>query len=818
VPYAEIYVYSNEFEGIHLRGGKIARGGIRWSDRAEDYRTEALGLMKAQITKNSVIVPTGSKGAFFVKIDKSNISKEVYFNQVVCCYKNFLRGLLDLTDNIIAGEICHPKDLVILDDKDPYLVVAADKGTASFSDYANEVSAEYNFWLGDTFASGGKTGYDHKKLAITAKGAWVSVQRHFIDMNIDANTYPLTVVGIGDMSGDVFGNGLLSSKNLKLVAAFNHLHIFLDPSPTPQISYAERERLFYMPGSNWSDYNIELISKGGGVFARSAKNINLSMEIKSLLDIIEDQLTPDELISAILKARVDLIWNGGIGTYIKASAENNLDIADKANDNLRCNALEIRALVIAEGGNMGVSQLGRIEYSKNNGRINTDFIDNSAGVDCSDHEVNIKIILNEAIKQEKITLDERNEILRNMTKEVENLVLQDNFKQTRSITIMEKASSLNINMFSYLIKYIEKEGLLNRSVEFLPSEKEMENRIKYNDSLTRPELAILLSYSKILCKKQLSTSKILHQEYFIKFLYDYFPKSMHEKFISFIDAGMLKKEILSNVLTNDIINILTGPILYSIVLNSDKNFDDIISSYFIVADLFKIDVLWNKIEKLDANINVTSAMQIELFSNVIKFLRRGIAWLLKNHPISFDVQESINFYKDGLFSLLPNLPKVFLGATKERYLNSLQHYKKNGICEEIASEICSLEFSISAFDIISVAKNIKVQTDKLAFLYFQIGSDLEIDWLRKVAESDITNNSYWGLLSTQTIKDDLYQKQRKLLEIIAINFQDCNLNSWQKVNSYNYNKFKNFIIDLKMQKIIDLGMIIVANKKLELLL
>lgn len=818
IPYAEIYVYANEFEGVHLRAGKIARGGLRWSDRAEDYRTEALGLMKAQVTKNSVIVPTGSKGAFFIKIDKSSMSKEEYFDNVVVCYKNFLRGLLDLTDNIISGKVHHPANLVILDDHDPYLVVAADKGTASFSDYANEISAEYNFWLGDAFASGGKTGYDHKKLGITARGAWISVQRHFSDINIDANTHPLTVVGIGDMSGDVFGNGLLSSKYLKLVAAFNHIHIFLDPTPIPEVSFEERKRLFNLAGSNWSDYNSELISKGGGVFERKAKIIHLSPEIKDLLNLAQDEITPDELIASILKAKVDLIWNGGIGTYIKSRLETNLEIADKTNDNLRCNGQEIRATVIAEGGNIGVSQMGRIEYSKNNGKLNTDFIDNSAGVDCSDHEVNIKIILNEAVKQKYITIDERNDFLSNMTKEVQHLVLQDNFKQTRNITIMEKAFGHNIDIFARLIKHIEDQGLLNRQVEFLPSEKQLEDRIQSKEPLARPELSVILSYSKILCKNQLSASKILDQQYFIKYLHEYFPESMREKFVDFINKAALRKEILNNFLTNKVINVLTGPVLYNIILANDQSFDNVIASYFIVSELFEIDKLWNKIEMLDDDSQISSDVKIELLANIIKLLRRGISWLLKNHDNSFDVNESIGIYKEGLDKLLPKLPKLFVGTAKEKYLAKMDFYKTNGVSESLALEISRLEFAISAFDIVSVANNVNSQLDELAALYFKIGSDLEIDWLRKVTESDYTLNSYWGMLSAQAVKDDLYQKQRKLLEIVAIKFTDCNLHSWQKLNIYNYSKFKNFITDLKMQKIIDLSMIIVANKRMEALL
>lgn len=524
VPYAEIFVYSNEFEGIHLRGGKVARGGIRWSDRGEDYRVEVLGLMKAQMTKNSVIVPVGSKGGFFPLFNKDGLSQQDYLSKIIDCYKNFLRGLLDLTDNIVEGNVIYPKNTIIYDKEDPYLVVAADKGTASFSDYANSVSLEYNFWLGDAFASGGSVGYDHKKMGITAKGAWISVKRHFEEIGIDVQRDEITVVGIGDMSGDVFGNGLLRSETIKLVAAFNHIQIFIDPNPDPELSFKERRRLFNLPGSKWSDYDSKLISIGGGVFERTAKLIKLSPEIQSLLDISVNELSPEDLIKAILQANVDLIWNGGIGTYIKSENENHFEIGDKSNDILRCDAKNIRAKVIAEGGNLGISQQGRIEYSKIGGRVNTDFIDNSAGVDCSDHEVNIKIALNQAVFSGKLSLEERNKLLVEMTHQVEELVLIDNFKQTQAITIAQLSPSSTVEAFSQLIQVLEGEKLLDRAVEFLPNEAELTRRSIAKEGLTKPELAVLLSYSKMSVCKELVNAKLTDEEYFEDYLINYFPK------------------------------------------------------------------------------------------------------------------------------------------------------------------------------------------------------------------------------------------------------------------------------------------------------
>lgn len=815
VPYAEIFVYANDFEGVHLRGGKVARGGIRWSDRSEDYRTEVLGLMKAQMTKNAVIVPVGSKGGFCVNFGSDNMTRQEYMDHVVACYKNFLRGMLDLTDNIIAGKIIQNKELVIYDEQDPYLVVAADKGTATFSDFANSVSAEYSFWLGDAFASGGSAGYDHKKMAITAKGAWISVQRHFEAMGIDVQKDHITVAGIGDMSGDVFGNGMLRSGAIKLVAAFNHMHIFIDPDPDPVVSFKERERLFNLPTSKWSDYNHELISKGGGVFERNAKFIPISEEMKALLDIETDKLTPDELIKAILKARVDLIWNGGIGTYYKASSENNVEIGDKTNDNVRCDAKNIRAKVIAEGGNIGLSQQARIEYSKYGGRINTDFIDNSAGVDCSDHEVNVKIALNQAMVNGKLTLQERNQLLVQMTKEVEHLVLLDNYKQTQAVTIAELSPALTLESFSQLIDSLEQEKLLDRKMEFLPSKTELLRRSANKECITRPELAVLLSYSKMSVGNAIADALLVDEKYFQLYLLDYFPPLMQERFREEILTHPLKREIIKTVVTNKIVNQLSGPIINTIERETGAQMCNIIRSYTIVCEIFNLDNLWQKVESLPNSID--HSIKIDMFTELEKIMRRGSSWFLRNveHPIN--LTKTIDEFKEPAQRLRDKIRELLVGEARNKFDNRKAKYMEVGIDDNLADSIAILDSLISVFDIVSVAKQTGSNDLKVANLYFMTASHLNIDWLRKTAEKQM-DESYWNRLAIQSIKDDLYDKQRRLLTALfkTKDGDNVDLEHWLSKNRQASGIFIDFVKQIKLQDNVDLHMVILANKKFEI--
>lgn len=816
VPYAEIFVYSNLFEGVHLRGGKVARGGLRWSDRGEDYRVEVHGLMKAQMAKNSVIVPVGSKGGFFIHLSPDGMDKASYMNQVVECYKNFLRGMLDITDNIVGGKIVPPSDTVVYDEEDPYLVVAADKGTASFSDYANSVSAEYNFWLGDAFASGGSAGYDHKKMAITSKGAWISVKRHFDAMGIDVEEDPITMVGIGDMSGDVFGNGMLRAKTIKLVAAFNHKHIFLDPNPDLKESFIERQRLFDLPGSQWTDYNPKLISKGGGIFERAAKMIALSPEIKALLEIEPDEIVPDDLIRAIIKAKVDVIWNGGIGTYIKASTENNIDIGDKANDNLRCNAGDVRARAIAEGGNLGISQRGRIEFSKQGGHINTDFIDNSGGVDCSDHEVNIKIALGSSIASGTLTLEDRNKLLVDMTDEVEELVLDDNYKQTKALTITELSSAFTLAMHARLIEVLEETKLLDRAVEFLPNATELQRRIVAKEHMTSPELAVLLSYSKMFVSKDLGNSELLQDPYFESYLLNYFPVKMRERFRSEILAHPLRREIIVTVLTNKIVNQLGGSIISNINYETGASLSDIARSYTIVCDIFNLDALWQKVELLPARTDIK--IKIDMFTELAKIMRRGISWFVKNLEGQVGISQTIEQFKQPAAHLSKTIGEMLVGEAKNKFDERLAKYKEAGIAETLAYEIASLDNLVSAFDIMHISAQTQAKDIEVAGLYFITAYRFSLDWLRKECEKHM-NDSYWNRLSIQSLKDDLYEKQRRLLvKIIEKSKESINLDLWLSRCEKDASIFFDFIEDIKVLEATDINMIILANKKLELFL
>ncbi|MCJ8300937.1 MAG: NAD-glutamate dehydrogenase, partial [Pseudomonadales bacterium] len=512
-PLFEIFVFSPRVQGVHLRGGKVARGGLRWSDRAEDFRTEVLGLVKAQQVKNAVIVPVGAKGGFVPQYLHDGLSREEFLAEGIACYKIFISALLDITDNLVEGEVAPPKDVVRRDQDDPYLVVAADKGTATFSDIANGISDEYGFWMGDAFASGGSVGYDHKGMGITAKGAWVSVERHFREMGVNTAKDKFTVIGIGDMAGDVFGNGMLLSDKICLIAAFNHMHIFIDPKPDAAKTFVERQRLFDLPRSSWSDYDKTLISKGGGLFDRSAKSIKLTAEIKAMLGVKTASMTPTDLINALLKAQVDLLWNGGIGTYIKASSESHEEVGDKANDVLRVNGKELRCKVIGEGGNLGTTQLGRVEYCLNGGRSNTDFIDNAAGVDCSDHEVNIKILLKGIMDDGDLTQKQRNNLLASMTDEVGELVLSNNYRQVQAISLAERQAVKSMAEYRRFTNNLEEQGKLNRELEFLPSDEVMAERAHSGVGLTRPELSVLISYAKADLKESLLLTTVPDDSY-----------------------------------------------------------------------------------------------------------------------------------------------------------------------------------------------------------------------------------------------------------------------------------------------------------------
>jgi len=826
LPFAEIFVYSATMEGVHLRGGKVARGGLRWSDRHEDFRTEVLGLVKAQNTKNAVIVPVGSKGGFVVKKPTTGLTREQILKDGIIAYQTFLRGMLDITDNIINGKIIHPQNTIIYDQQDPYLVVAADKGTATFSDIANSISEEYKFWLGDAFASGGSVGYDHKKMGITAKGAWISVMRHFREMGIDTQKQDFTAIGIGDLSGDVFGNGMMLSPHIRLIGAFNHLHIFCDPNPDAKKSFAERVRMFNLPRSNWTDYNQELISKGGGIFERSAKIIKLSPEIKKSLDIAVDEISPNELIKAMLKAPADLLWNGGIGTYFKASEESHLDVGDRSNEAVRINADEIRSKVVGEGGNLGFTQKARIAFALNGGRVNTDAMDNSAGVDCSDHEVNIKIALTQAMQSQKITLKQRNKILEDMTDDVAELVLADNRLQTQAISIASYQGSLVLADYSQFLERLEKSGLLNRAIEFLPSKKEIDKRIANQQGLTRPELSVMLAYSKMEIYNSLLQSKLIDDKYFEQELVSYFPKLMQKKFSAEIKSHQLKREIIATQITNFIVNKIGIIFVGKIAQDTGFSISDVIRNIVIATDSFDLKSFWQEIESLDGKASFD--LQAEMFLSTNKLLERSVMWLLKNHRSQGLIQD-IEKFKDIANNFSSILLSTLAKSAIESFDSKVEKLSSQNIDKKLAFKFASINYLASALEIAEIDRQSKFDLATVAKIYFAIGERFSLKWLR-LKLSEISSENNWHKLSCKTLIEELYFYQIKITKKIIEDFenksskkQDINKNSniaqlvdsWTTVHQAEIEKFDNFIMELKLYHNFDIAIFVVVLSRLK---
>ena len=695
-PLYEIWVYSPKVEGVHLRGGKVARGGLRWSDRHADFRTEVLGLVKAQMVKNAIIVPVGSKGGFVVKNPPAD--RDAFMEAGKACYRTFIRGLLDLTDNLVEGKIVPPADTVRHDEDDPYLVVAADKGTAKFSDIANQIAAEYRFWLGDAFASGGSAGYDHKGIGITARGAWESVKRHFrlLGKNIQQDD-TFTAIGIGDMSGDVFGNGMLLSANTRLLAAFNHLHIFIDPNPDPAASLAERERLFRLPRSTWADYNPALISQGGGVFARSDKTIAISPEMKAAFDIQEDSLPPTELISRLLKAPVDLIWNGGIGTYIKASDETHAQVGDRANDALRINGCEVRAKIIGEGGNLGMTQRGRIEAAQNGVRLNTDAIDNSGGVNCSDHEVNIKILLNQVIEAGELDLAARNALLAEMTDSVAEHVLRQNYLQPQTLSLA-LARRENLDDYARLMQQLEAEDRLDRAIENLPDDASLGKRRDASDNLTAPELAVLLAYSKMWLYDHLLASNLPDAPYHQQNLRHYFPAQLAEKYSKYMATHRLHREITSTWLTNDLVNRLGIAATWR-ASQASGDLPALVNHYTIARETSDAAALWQEIEAQDNRVPAT--LQIELELRLRDHLERSIEALARHGVRGDDLETTISQLQKRITALLATAHAQH-GQSRPRDKAAWQNL---GLPEALAARLAALPLQFEALNTILAAKD-----------------------------------------------------------------------------------------------------------------
>jgi glutamate dehydrogenase len=736
-PLVEVFVYSPTVEAVHLRAGKVARGGIRWSDRREDFRTEVLGLMKAQTVKNAVIVPTGAKGGFVVKR-----------GEAVDCYQTLIRGLLDVTDTIAGGEIVPPADVVRHDDDDPYLVVAADKGTATFSDVANAISQEYGFWLGDAFASGGSTGYDHKAMGITARGAWESVKRHFRELGVDGE---FTAVGIGDMSGDVFGNGMLLSRQLKLIGAFDHRHVFLDPDPDPEASFAERERLFRQPRSSWADYDAALISKGGGVFPRTAKSIELSPEAQAALGIKATSLTPNDVIRAILRAPVDLLWNGGIGTYVKAADERHADVGDKANDGVRVDGEELLARVVGEGGNLGFTQRARVAYARTGGRIFMDAIDNSAGVDCSDHEVNIKILLDTIVAEGDLTEKQRNELLAEMADEVAQLVLRDNYGQAQAIYISAAQAARMIEVHERYLDALEQSGALTRELEALPSGEALAER---PDGLTTPEFAILLSYTKNTLADEVLASDLPDGPNLAGELARYFPTRLRERFAEQLQRHPLRREIIADHVVNDLVDRCGTTFAFRLKDETGARAEDVVRAYTAACELFGLRALWSEIEALDGK--VPAQTQVAMFLKLRIPLERSVRWLLRNRRRPLDVAEILARFGAATSALVDALPTLDPGgrATADELVAV-------GVPEPLAERVAFAEALVPTLAIAEIAAGSGLDPTAVAEVYFALGERLDLNWLRDRIVA-LPRDDRWEAMARAALRDDVYAEQAAL--------------------------------------------------------
>lgn len=813
-PLREIFVYSPRMEGLHLRGGKVARGGIRWSDRREDFRTEILGLMKAQMTKNAVIVPVGAKGGFVLKRPPTDGGREAFLEEGVTCYKMLISGMLDITDNLAGGDVVPPRDVVRRDEDDPYLVVAADKGTATFSDIANGVARDYGFWLDDAFASGGSAGYDHKKMGITARGGWESVKRHFREMGINTQTDDFTVVGVGDMAGDVFGNGMLLSKHIKLVGAFNHMHILVDPDPDPAASFAERQRLFKLPRSAWTDYDTKLISKGGGIFDRSAKSIKLSAQARAAFGIGKETVTPNELIRAMLLSEIDLLWFGGIGTYIKASDESDSEVGDRVNDPLRIDGREVAAKVLGEGANLGITQLGRIEYALNGGRLNADFIDNSAGVASSDFEVNIKILLNEVIADGKLTLPERNKILVKMTKDVAAHVLMDNYRQSMAITHIEARAVEKISEAGRFIRSLERAGELDRSVEFLPDDEELEDRKSRRLGLTRPELSVLLAYAKMTLYDDLLASDVPDDPWLVRDIGLYFPPLLTEKYGDYLERHRLRREISATYITNSLVNRAGPTFITDLEDETGASPARIARAYLICRRVFGLRAYWAAIEALD-NVIPASA-QTELNYAVLGLIRRATVWFIEKGGRSLDVEDTVRTFEPGIAELAKSIDRHLSPELSSLVERQADRYADNNVPAKLARGVANLDLLFAGCDIVRISQRGGESVGDTARTYYAIGARFGFDWLRTAAARIGTDNE-WQSMAVSAMVDELYDQQAKLTGLIidtagGATAIDAVLEAWESSREHEVERLEGALEDLRRAEAIDLAMLTVATR------
>ncbi|GAA4865754.1 NAD-glutamate dehydrogenase [Saccharopolyspora rosea] len=829
-PQFEIFVYSPRMEGVHLRFGSVARGGLRWSDRREDFRTEILGLVKAQAVKNAVIVPLGAKGGFVVKRPPTPTGdpaadREASLNEGIACYRMFISGLLDLTDNLVGGQVAPPPDVVRHDGDDTYLVVAADKGTASFSDIANDVAKSYGFWLGDAFASGGSVGYDHKAMGITAKGAWESVRRHFRELDVDTQSQDFTVIGIGDMGGDVFGNGMLLSEHIKLVAAFNHMHVFIDPDPDPAVSYAERKRLFERPRSTWDDYDRTKISAGGGVWSRSLKSIPLNPQIRQALGIDESvaQLSPAELIKAILLAPVDLLWNGGIGTYVKASTETHADVGDKANDAVRVNGADLRAKVVGEGGNLGLTQLGRIEFARAGGKVNTDALDNSAGVDCSDHEVNIKILLDHLVAEGRLDEQQRNELLVEMTDEVSDLVLADNHRQNAVLGISRSHAGPMVSVHARQVSALEKSVGLDRELEALPTSKEFRERDKAGEGLSSPELATLMAHVKLSLKHDVLASDLPDADAFSKRLPEYFPRPLRESYGDAISAHPLRREITTTLLVNEMVD--GGGISYAYRLAEEisASSTDAVRAFTVVTDVYDLHDLWNRIDGLAGKVPSSVADDLVLESR--RLLDRASRWLLSNRPQPLAIGAEISRFRPVVAELSGSVRGLLQGKAAEGATAKIDGWVSAGVPQDLAERIGVLLDSYALLDITEVAELAERDgvvaersPQESAELYYALAEHLDIERML-LAVNELERGNRWHSLARLALRDDFYASLREITTDVLRTSDpedsaEDKITRWESTNASRLARARSSLEQIRSSGRLDLATLSVAARQL----
>ncbi|MBK3637557.1 NAD-glutamate dehydrogenase [Streptomyces sp. MBT97] len=822
-PAFEIWVYSPQVEGVHLRFGKVARGGLRWSDRREDFRTEVLGLVKAQMVKNTVIVPVGAKGGFVAKqLPDPAVDRDAWLAEGISSYRTFISALLDITDNMVGGEVVPPADVVRHDEDDTYLVVAADKGTATFSDIANEVAQSYDFWLGDAFASGGSAGYDHKGMGITARGAWESVKRHFRELGVDTQSEDFTVVGIGDMSGDVFGNGMLLSEHIRLVAAFDHRHIFIDPRPDAATSYAERRRLFELPRSSWADYDSALISSGGGVFPRTAKAIPVNAHIREALGIEGNvtKLTPADLMKAILRAQVDLLWNGGIGTYVKSGAESNADVGDKANDSIRVDGADLRVKVVGEGGNLGLTQLGRIEFALHGGRINTDAIDNSAGVDTSDHEVNIKILLNGLVAEGDMTVKQRNKLLAEMTDEVGALVLRNNYAQNTAISNALAQSKDMLHAQQRFMRHLVREGHLDRALEFLPTDRQIRERLGAGQGLTSPETAVLLAYTKITVSDELLHTSLPDDPYLRGLLHAYFPQALREQFPEGIDSHPLRREITTTVLVNDTVNTGGTTYLHRLREETGASLEEIVRAQTAARAIFRSAPVWDAVEDLDNRVEAEVQTRIRLHSR--RLVERGTRWLLNNRPQPLQLAETVEFFAERVEQVWSQLTKLLRGADLEWWQRIHDELADAGVAEELATRVAGFSSAFPALDIVSVADRMERDPLDVAEVYYDLADRLRITQLMdRIIE--LPRADRWQSMARASIREDLYAAHAALTaDVLAVgngtSTPEQRFKAWEEKNAAILGRARTTLEEIQTSETFDLANLSVAMRTMRTLL